>query len=494
MSTLRGEQREPPAARERAEVETGSGSTSDNMSVSLNAGRRVDRRLAHLKNRHLHALHGIRHFLRTHSSYDVLPVSFRLVVLDTKLTMRSALEVMCQAGVVSAPLWRSTLAEEASGSAPHERPGFAGMITVNDIIHLIQYYYHTSVMSKAPMDVETMPLERLREIEQTLNVPPPPLLWIGPLRSLAEAGELLVRTHARRIPLLDRDEELGVETVVSVLTQYRLLKFIAMNCPETAGLKASIGSLGIGTYIYTHQLARRRNTPWARLRMHPVAPPEDAGPYWPLQTATLDTTVFDVVHMFSQTGISAVPILDADGDVVDIYESVDVITLVRTGAYNQLDLTVRQALERRPGDYTGAACCTSDESLASVFALLRSRRVHRILIVERRAARDGGTSSGTSSLIGSMSDEGALRANAAVDDDAPPLCRKGRLVGLLCLSDILRYIIGNPLGSVSLPSPAPVPPSPDTSVGVPHVPKVSPTAPNVGSTPAPPIPAASPAS
>ena len=45
------------------------------------------------------------------------------------------------AGVVSAPLWRSTLNEDTLDTS--KRPGFAGMITVNDIIHLIQYYHYT---------------------------------------------------------------------------------------------------------------------------------------------------------------------------------------------------------------------------------------------------------------------------------------------------------------------------------------------------------------
>lgn len=48
-------------------------------------------------------------------------------------------------------------------------------------------------------------------------------------------------------------------------------------------------------------------------------------PYWPIATATLQTTVFDVVHMFSEKGISAVPILDDQGVVVNLYETVDVI-------------------------------------------------------------------------------------------------------------------------------------------------------------------------
>ena len=39
----------------------------------------------------------------------------------------------------------------------------------------------------------------------------------------------------------------------------------------------------------------------------------------------MDTTVFDVVHMFSERGISAVPIIDENGVVVNLYETVDVI-------------------------------------------------------------------------------------------------------------------------------------------------------------------------
>jgi len=39
----------------------------------------------------------------------------------------------------------------------------------------------------------------------------------------------------------------------------------------------------------------------------------------------MTTTVFDVVHMFSERCISAVPIVDEDGVVVNLYETVDVI-------------------------------------------------------------------------------------------------------------------------------------------------------------------------
>jgi hypothetical protein len=53
-------------------------------------------------------------------------------------------------GVVSAPLWNS------------ETSKFAGMLTVLDIIHLIQYYYHNASYDSAASDVEYFKLESLR--------------------------------------------------------------------------------------------------------------------------------------------------------------------------------------------------------------------------------------------------------------------------------------------------------------------------------------------
>jgi 5'-AMP-activated protein kinase regulatory gamma subunit len=40
---------------------------------------------------------------------------------------------------------------------------------------------------------------------------------------------MLIQTHARRLPVIDYDTETGHEVLVSVLTQYRALKFIANN-------------------------------------------------------------------------------------------------------------------------------------------------------------------------------------------------------------------------------------------------------------------------
>jgi 5'-AMP-activated protein kinase regulatory gamma subunit len=56
-------------------------------------------------------------------------------------------------GVVSAVMWNS------------ERSRFAGMFTVNDIIHLIQWYYNTAeTFDNATEDLESLKLESLRRM------------------------------------------------------------------------------------------------------------------------------------------------------------------------------------------------------------------------------------------------------------------------------------------------------------------------------------------
>lgn len=555
------------------------GASTSHASSSLNAPtartHRERDRNARPKDRHALALRSIRDFLRGRSSYDVLPVSFRLIVLDTKLVVKPALDVMWQAGVVSAPLWQST-PHELLGNSPnqpesesqsqtqmqtqeqeqeqertqstndteaahddgkispttrvtadavvgakkklshkaHQLSGFAGMLTVNDIIHLIQYYYRHSSYDSAAKDVEKFRLERLRDIEQALNVPPPPLLSVHPLRPLFDACQLLIKTHARRLPLLDYDEQTGMETVVSVLTQYRVLKFIAMNCRETSALWRSLRQLNIGTYCQSYRASRAAASGTTSHRGSDASEPgvlktdngqslnmselndlgaSDEGArrhvdassascsawngggieadgssagnaFAPIATATLDTTVFDVVHMFSERGISAVPILDEEGNVVDMYETVDVITLVRTGAYTSLDLTIRQALERRAPDFSGVWTCSPDDSLASIFALLRKRRVHRLLVLEPEAvALKSVTSDQTTALdeLDSYVDDLVEHQRLRDKKDTQAFCdnlktpfelrlekghpvrrTRGTLVGIVCLSDILRYVIG----------------------------------------------------
>ena len=107
--------------------------------------------LAHYSDQHTEALSKIRAFLRSRSTYDVFPLSYRLVVLDAKLPVKQALNIMHTSGLVSCPVF------------DHKKWRFSGMLTLLDIIHLIQWFYLKSeTFETAAADVETFRIENLR--------------------------------------------------------------------------------------------------------------------------------------------------------------------------------------------------------------------------------------------------------------------------------------------------------------------------------------------
>lgn len=167
------------------------------------------------------------------------------------------------------------------------------------------------------------------------------------MSTLYEAAQVLVQTHARRLPLLDYDSETGHEVIVSTLTQYRLLKFISIN----VSLSFRHHRMHL-TLIQCHREIQQLNLPLRKLRIgtyvaasSPEDVPEGQNPYHPIATATLNTTVFNVVHMFSEQSISAVPIINENGIVVNLYETVDVIVstiCTYTNNFNHSSHTLRR--------------------------------------------------------------------------------------------------------------------------------------------------------
>ncbi|KZF26641.1 CBS-domain-containing protein, partial [Xylona heveae TC161] len=278
----------------------------------------------------------IRAFLKVRTSYDVLPLSFRLIVFDTALLVKKSLNILIQNGIVSAPLWDSKTST------------FAGLLTTSDYINVIQYYWQNP---DALNQVDQFRLNSLRDIEKAIGVQPIETVSVNPLKPLYEACRSMLASKARRIPLVDVDDETGREMVVSVVTQYRILKFVAVNVNETQMLRKPLRDLNIGT--------------WENLA-----------------TAHMDTPVMDVIHLLVKKNISSVPIVDDGGVVLNVFEAVDVITLIKGGIYDDLNLSVGDALLKRSDDFAGIYTCSEQDRLDTIFDTIRRSRVHRLVIVD----------------------------------------------------------------------------------------------------------------
>lgn len=222
-----------------------------------------------------------------------------------------------------------------------------------------------------PGHCQSTMLIKITEIEKAINVEPLETVSVHPSRPLYEACRSMLKTRARRIPLVDKDDETGRETVISVITQYRILKFIAVNNEQyTTLLKKPVREIGLGTYSN-------------------------------LATATMSSTVLDAIHLMVEHNISAVPIIDKENRVLNVFEAVDVIPCIKGGAYEELSNSIGEALSKRADDFPGIYTCGVDDRLDSIFDTIRKSRVHRLIVI---------------------------------DDET-------RLKGMISLSDILKYVL-----------------------------------------------------
>ncbi|RCK65095.1 Nuclear protein SNF4 [Candida viswanathii] len=279
----------------------------------------------------------IRLFLQSKTSYDVLPVSYRLIVLDTSLLVKKSLTILLQNNIVSAPLWNNQTSK------------FAGLLTSSDFINVIQYYFQFPEKFEL---VDLLTLDGLRDVEKAIGADQIETVSIHPFKSLYEACVKMLESKARRIPLIDEDEKTKREIVVSVLTQYRILKFVALNCKET------------------------------KMLLKPIKNLTGLGDLKKIATCTMNTPVIEVIHLLTENAVSSIPVVDDQGKLINVYEAFDVLSLVKGGMYTDLDLSIGDALLRRLEEFEGVHTCTMNDRLSTIMDTIRKSRLHRLFIVD----------------------------------------------------------------------------------------------------------------
>ncbi|XP_043822922.1 5'-AMP-activated protein kinase subunit gamma-2 isoform X3 [Dromiciops gliroides] len=272
-------------------------------------------------------------FMKSHKCYDIVPTSSKLVVFDTTLQVKKAFFALVANGVRAAPLWES------------KKQSFVGMLTITDFINILHRYY------KSPMvqiyELEEHKIETWRELylQETFK----PLVNISPDASLFDAVNSLIKNKIHRLPVIDPVSG----NALYILTHKRILKFLQLfvsEMPKPAFMKQNLDELGIGTY---HNIAF----------IHP------------------DTPIIKALNIFVERRISALPVVDESGKVVDIYSKFDVINLAAEKTYNNLDITVTQALQHRSQYFEGVVKCSKLETLETIVDRIVKAEVHRLVVV-----------------------------------------------------------------------------------------------------------------
>ncbi|KAM6893876.1 5'-AMP-activated protein kinase subunit gamma-1 isoform 2-T2 [Xenentodon cancila] len=274
-------------------------------------------------------------FMKSHCCYDAIPISCKLVIFDTTLQVKKAFFALVANGLRAALLWDSKLQR------------FVGMLTITDFIHILHCYY------KSPMvqmyGLESHKIETWRDVY--LKYPNQVLISISPEASLFDAIYSLLKYKIHRLPVIDPESG----NVLHILTHKRILKFLHIfgkKVPRPAFTQKQIQELGIGTFnnIATIQ-----------------------------QTASL----YEALSIFVERRVSALPVLDEQGKVVALYSRFDVINLAAQKTYNNLDITMHEAVRRRSCYVEGVIKCHPDETFETVIDRIVEAEVHRLVLVDK---------------------------------------------------------------------------------------------------------------
>uniref|UniRef100_G1SV35 5'-AMP-activated protein kinase subunit gamma-1 n=1 Tax=Oryctolagus cuniculus TaxID=9986 RepID=G1SV35_RABIT len=282
-------------------------------------------------------------FMKSHRCYDLIPTSSKLVVFDTSLQVKKAFFALVTNGVRAAPLWdskkQSFVVLRASSWPP-------GMLTITDFINILHRYYKSALVQI--YELEEHKIETWREVY--LQDSFKPLVCISPNASLFDAVSSLIRNKIHRLPVIDPESG----NTLYILTHKRILKFLKLfitEFPKPEFMTKSLQELQIGTYA---NIAMVRTT----------------------------TPVYVALGIFVQHRVSALPVVDEKGRVVDIYSKFDVINLAAEKTYNNLDVSVTKALQHRSHYFEGVLKCYLHETLETIINRLVEAEVHRLVVVD----------------------------------------------------------------------------------------------------------------
>ena len=106
------------------------------------------------------------------------------------------------------------------------------------------------------------------------------------------------------------------------------------------------------------------------------------GTYDDIEIAYEDTSIIVALKKFVERRVSALPLVDSQGRLVDIYAKFDVINLAAEKTYNDLDVSLKKANEHRNEWFEGVHKCKLDETLFTIMERIVRAEVHRLVVVD----------------------------------------------------------------------------------------------------------------
>ncbi len=99
-----------------------------------------------------------------------------------------------------------------------------------------------------------------------------------------------------------------------------------------------------------------------------------------IETIHTSTPIIEALNKFVATRVSALPVVDDNKKLVNIYSKFDVIDLAAEKTYTNLNITVNEALQYRKNRFDGVASCMKHETLGAIMERIVKKEVNLIAL------------------------------------------------------------------------------------------------------------------
>lgn len=272
-------------------------------------------------------------FFKYHKCYEILPKSAKVIIFDTQFFVKKTFPTLISHGIRSAPLWDAN------------KKLLVGMITVTDFIRILLH------LDKENLSVEELEKHTLHSWRKILRLTRKPLCSVGPNQSLHDAINLLNKHRVHRLLMMDPISG----DVLYILSHKRILRFLFVylnEFPELTFFHKTLVELKIGTF-------------------------ED------IVSVTDSTTIKEAFQLLLDKDVSALPILDDNGILIDVYAKFEVLNLVSEKLYSNLSLKITDVRNKKKDWEEKLQKCRSSITLYEALEVIVRTESHRLLLINK---------------------------------------------------------------------------------------------------------------
>ncbi|WZZ83790.1 hypothetical protein YC2023_104362 [Brassica napus] len=344
--------------------------------------------------------HRISVLLSTRTAYELLPESGKVIALDVNLPVKQAFHILYEQvyyiyhcisfssfrdvplsvrhshGIPLAPLW-----DFGKGQ-------FVGVLGPLDFILILKELgTHGSNLTEEELETHTIAAWKegkahiSRQYDGTGRPYPRPLVQVGPYDNLKDVAMKILQNKVAAVPVIYSSlQDESYPQLLHLASLSGILKCICRYFRHSSSslpiLQQPICSIPLGTWV--PRIGESSSKPLATLRPH--------------------ASLGSALSLLVQAEVSAIPVVDDNDSLIDIYSRSDITALAKDKAYAQIhldDMTVHQALQLGQdasppyGMFNGQRCqmCLRSDSLGKVIERLANPGVRRLVIVEAGSKR-----------------------------------------------------------------------------------------------------------